>query len=76
MNVIFGAVVMANNMLFSGNEIDRFGDDGIDYGASNILITKNYIHDDLDLATAPTWTACKDILAERPAATYVTFRTS
>jgi Right handed beta helix region len=44
--VIFGAEVMANNMLFSGNEIDRFGDDGIDYVASNILIAKNYIHDD------------------------------
>jgi hypothetical protein len=49
--VIFGAELMANNMLFSGNEIDRFGDDGIDYAASNILITKNYIHDDLDLGT-------------------------
>src|SRR5271170_124155 len=47
--VIFGAEVMANNMLFSGNEIDRFGDDGIDYAASNILIAKNYIHDALDL---------------------------
>ena len=35
-NVIFGSEVMANNMLFSGNEIDRFGDDGIDYVASNI----------------------------------------
>ena len=47
--VIFGSAVMANNMLFSGNEIDRFGDDGIDYVASNILIAKNYIHDDLVL---------------------------
>ena len=47
--VIFGLEVMANNMLFSGNEIDRFGDDGIDYVASNILIAKNYIHDALDL---------------------------
>jgi hypothetical protein len=48
-NVIFGSVVMANNMLLSGNEIDRFGDDGVDYAASNILMIKNYIHDDLDL---------------------------
>jgi Right handed beta helix region len=47
--VIFGAEVMANNMLFSTNEIDRFGDDGIDYVASNILIAKNYIHDGLVL---------------------------
>ena len=35
-------------MLVTGNEIDRFGDDGIDYGASNILITKNYIHDPME----------------------------
>ena len=47
--VIFGSDVMANNMLFSGNEIDRFGDDGIDYVASNITIAKNYIHDGLVL---------------------------
>jgi hypothetical protein len=49
-NVEFGASVSANNMLFSGNEIDGFGDDGIDYNASNILITKNYIHDNHDLS--------------------------
>jgi hypothetical protein len=40
--------VFANNMLVSGNEIDHFGDDGIDYGASNILMTRNYIHDSMD----------------------------
>ena len=44
----FGLEVMADNMLVTGNEIDRFGDDGIDYAASNILITKNYIHDPMD----------------------------
>jgi hypothetical protein len=49
-NVEFGATVTANNMLVSGNDIERFGDDGIDYAASNILITKNYIHDGVDLA--------------------------
>jgi hypothetical protein len=48
-NVIFGSMIWANNTLFSSNEIDHFGDDGIDYRASNILITRNYIHDDLDL---------------------------
>ena len=42
-------------MLFSGNEIDHFGDDGIDYAASNILITKNYIHDALDLGNGAHW---------------------
>jgi Right handed beta helix region len=44
----FGLEVFADNMLVTGNEIDRFGDDGIDYGASNILITKNYIHDPMN----------------------------
>ena len=44
-NVQFGASVSANNMLFSGNEVDNFGDDGLDYNASNLLITKNYVHD-------------------------------
>jgi Right handed beta helix region len=48
-NVEFGASVSANNMLFSGNEVDGFGDDGLDYNASNILIAKNYIHDNHDL---------------------------
>ena len=50
-NIVFGAVVMGNNMLFANNEIDHFGDDGIDYAASNILISKNYIHDDQDHGT-------------------------
>lgn len=49
-NVEFGAAVMANNMLFSGNEIETFGDDGIIYAASDISITKNYIHNNLNLA--------------------------
>jgi hypothetical protein len=49
-NIEYGATVSANNMLVSGNDIERFGDDGIDYNASNILITKNYIHDGVDLA--------------------------
>jgi hypothetical protein len=35
-------------MLIAGNEIDRFGDDGIDYAASNLLISRNYIHDPMD----------------------------
>lgn len=42
-------------MLFSANEIDHFGDDGIDYAASHILITKNYIHDALDLGNGAHW---------------------
>ena len=49
LNVEFGAFISSNNTLVSGNDIERFGDDGIDYRASNILISKNYIHDNLDL---------------------------
>jgi parallel beta-helix repeat protein len=48
-NVRWGARLMGNNSLFSHNELDHFGDDGIDYGASNISITHNYIHDNFDI---------------------------
>ncbi len=48
-NVRWGARFMGNNSLFSHNEIDHFGDDGIDYGANNIAITHNYIHDNFDI---------------------------
>jgi Right handed beta helix region len=48
-NVRFGAVISGNNSLFSNNEIDHFGDDGIDYAASNISITHNTIHGNFDL---------------------------
>ena len=47
-NVRWGVHIMGNNSIFSHNEIDHFGDDGIDYGASNISITHNYIHDNFD----------------------------
>jgi parallel beta helix pectate lyase-like protein len=49
-NVRFGARLMGNNSTFSNNELDHFGDDGIDYGANNISITHNYIHDNFDIA--------------------------
>ena len=37
-----------NNSLMTGNEVDHFGDDGLDYGANNIALTNNYIHDNFD----------------------------
>lgn len=40
-----GAILEANNVLFTGNEIDHFVDDGIDYMGNNISITRTYIHD-------------------------------
>ena len=48
-NVKTGASLSANQLVFSNNQIDHFGDDGIDYAASNLAITKNNIHDNLDI---------------------------
>jgi hypothetical protein len=48
-NVRFGVALMGNNSTFSHNELDHFGDDGMDYAASNISITHNYFHDNFDI---------------------------
>jgi hypothetical protein len=48
-NVRTGASLAASQLLFSNNRIDHFGDDGIDYAASNLAITRNDIHDNLDV---------------------------
>jgi hypothetical protein len=69
-NVRFGATVAGNNSLFSGNEIDHFGDDGIDFTASNIAITHNSIHDNLGLADGNHENAIQGM--EGPAPTGVT----
>jgi Right handed beta helix region len=48
-NVRVGAILAANNLLFTNNVIDHFGDDGIDYAANNLAITHNTLHDNLDI---------------------------
>jgi hypothetical protein len=48
-NVRTGAILAANNLLFTTSVIDHFGDDGIDYAANNLAITHNTIHDNLDI---------------------------
>jgi hypothetical protein len=48
-NVRNGAVLAANNLLFTNNVINSFGDDGIDYAASNMAITHNTLHDNLNI---------------------------
>ena len=48
-NVRWAVVLMGNTTTFSNNEIDHFGDDGIDYGANNLSIAHNYIHDNFDI---------------------------
>ncbi len=40
---------MASQLLFSNNQIDHFGDDGLVYAASNLAITHNNLHDNLDI---------------------------
>jgi hypothetical protein len=48
-NVRTGAALLADLLLFANNQIDHFGDDGIDYAASNLAITRNNLHDNLDI---------------------------
>ena len=48
-NVRTGAAIAAGQVVFSNNQIDHFGDDGLDYAASNIALTHNTIQDNLDL---------------------------
>ena len=48
-NVRTGAALLADLLLFANNQIDHFGDDGIDYAASNLAITRNDLHDNLDI---------------------------
>ena len=49
-NVAFGAQIMGNNSVFSNNEINYFADDGLDYAASNLRLTHNYIHNSFSTA--------------------------
>jgi hypothetical protein len=48
-NVKTGAGLLASQLLFSNNQIDHFGDDGLDFGASNLAITHNNLHDNLGI---------------------------
>ena len=48
-NIRYGAALFANQLVFSNNQLDHFGGDAIDYGASNLAITKNNIHDAVDV---------------------------
>ncbi len=66
-NVRFGAALTANDILFSGNEIDHFGDDAIDYAASDLNITKNYIHDNLNINDGNHNDAMQGVIGALPA---------
>jgi hypothetical protein len=51
-NTRVGVALTANSILFSRNDVDHFGDDGIDFAASNLAITHNRIHDNFDVGDA------------------------
>jgi hypothetical protein len=74
-NVRAGATLVANNLLFSRNQIDHFGDDGIDYGASNLAITHNDLHDNLDVGDGNHEDAMQGVIGVRtPGAAVNLFR--
>jgi hypothetical protein len=64
----------ANNSLLSGNQLSYFGDDAVDYAASNISMTNNYVHDALNFNVGAHMDAFQGY-AGTPAegATYFTF---
>jgi Right handed beta helix region len=45
----YAVSLFSHNSVFSHNTIDHFGDDGLDYGANNLIISDNYVHDNLDI---------------------------
>ena len=47
--VRFGATLFAHHSVFSNNTIDHFGDDAVDYAANGLIISDNYVHDNLDV---------------------------
>ena len=63
-NVRIGAILAGNNLLFTNNVIDHFGDDGIDYAANNLAITHNTLHDNLEHRRRQP--RRRDARAERP----------
>ena len=61
----YAVSLFSHNSVFSHNEIDHFGDDGIDYGANNLIITDNYIHDNLDIGDGNHADCMQGILGDR-----------
>jgi hypothetical protein len=66
-NVRTGAGLYAAQLLFANNQIDHFGDDGIDYAASNLAITRNDIHDNLDVGDGNHEDAMQGVIGILPA---------
>jgi hypothetical protein len=65
-NVRTGAGLLADQLVFSSNQIDHFGDDGLDYAASNLAITKNNLHDNLDVGDGNHEDAMQGVIGVLP----------
>ena len=48
-NVRFGSSLVADNMLYSGNTINDFGDDGIDFQGNNLVLSYNVVTNNHDM---------------------------
>jgi hypothetical protein len=48
-DVYVGVGVFSNQTVVTGAQIDHFAADALDYGANNLAITKNYIHDNFTI---------------------------
>ena len=72
-NVRTGASILANQLIFSNNQIDHFGDDGIDFAASNIAITHNDIHDNVNLGDGNHEDAMQGVIGILPAGATVNY---
>ena len=72
-NVKTGASIPANQLIFSNNQIDHFGDDGIDYAASNLAITHNDIHDNLDIGDGNHEDAMQGVIGFLPSGATVNY---
>jgi Right handed beta helix region len=66
-NVRFGAFLGAGSLVFSGNQIDHFGDDALDYATNNLTITKNYIHDAINVGDGNHPDAMQGVIGLLPA---------
>ena len=66
-NVRFGAILAGDNMLVTNNVIDHFGDDAMDYGANNLAITHNTIHDNLNIGDGNHEDAMQGVIGPLPA---------
>ena len=73
-DVLAAGALAGNNSLATENEIDHFGDDGLDYAGNNIALTHNSIHDNFSVNDGNHPDAMQGIIgANSPPGTYNAF---